>query len=105
MQTIELRIGDEDNQGTVQFKGEPLATYEDSDTSMTLYTHNGGYLVYVDVETYYGHLGSALHPEPEYNPAEQVHEPAGGYTAEEVAEHYPEFAEDVGVTLVSEEER
>lgn len=104
MQRIELRIGEDNEYASVDFTGEQLDRIIHAEGTTTLYeTLYGRYVVHEEIKTHYYYFGSFLSPEPEYDPSEQRFELDGTYKAEEIAEDFPEFAETVGVTLVSEE--
>ena len=96
---VELDVMDEGTYPgeTLRFYGELVDSYERGDTRVELYECPHGYRVYVDNGS--GELGCYLHP--------SVVKPYTGeleyqrlYTAEEVAEKWPEFGSSVDVLRV-----
>ena len=87
---LEMQFHDEDGNlqwRTASFTGERLDYYEEEHAAFTLYRWlDEGYLIFVED---FKHDLKTAYPEP----------PLGkGYTAEEVAEQWPDFATTVGIT-------
>lgn len=100
MEKIEVKVDWETDLGDrsylIRFTAEEVDSFEieSADTELTLYRdYAGGYLVY-EVDNHNG--DRRLFPEGYINQYTGLPEYEDRYTAEEIAEHYPQFAEAVG---------